>query len=188
MQPDVLMRSLIEQIKMFSEFSMLKEDERIHFQLLLNRLGNAVHVFEQNYKKRFMEMKTAQDSSFAEIFIEKNEEISKLRSEIENLNRLEKVGSPQLKGELSLAKDEVQRLNGIVQQQNDEINKLIYKLLDAQSHIESVEKTEKSSQPIELTELQPNVQLASEHFKTIKQALLANRNLLKTIQLKKQMK
>lgn len=184
-QPEILVSGLLEQIKMFSEFSMLKEDERIHFQSLLSRLGNSITLFKQTYKKQFVEMKTAQDSSFAEIFIEKNEELTKLHSEIENLNKLKKVASPQLKGELSAAKNEVRRLNGIIQQQNDEINKLTCKLLDAQSYIEPLEKTTQFSQSLESTELNPNVQLANEHFKTIKEALLANRNLLKAIQLKK---
>lgn len=188
LQPDVLVRSLLEQIKMFSEFAMLKSDERDHFQSLLNRLANAMAIFEQAYKKQFAEMKEAQDSSFAQIFIEKNDELIKLRSEMENLNKLKKVGgSLELKDELSAAKMEVRRLNGIVQQRNDEINRLTYKLLDAQSCIESLEKSEKLSQVTEWSELHANAQLASEHFKTIKQALLANRNLLKTIQLKKQM-
>lgn len=165
---------------------MVKEDERIHFQSLLNRLNSSITGFEQSYKKRFMEMKMAQDSSFAEIFIEKNEELTKLRSEIENLNKLKKVASPESKGELSAVKDEVLRLNGIVKQQTGEIEKLKYKLLDAQSYIESLEKAKQFTQSFDLTDLNPNVQLASEHFKTIKQALLANRNLLKAIQMKKQ--
>lgn len=164
---------------------MLKEDERCHFKSLLSRLGNSITAFEYNFKKRFIEMKTAQDSSFAEIFIEKNEELTKLRSEIENLNKLKKVASPPLKSELSAAKAEIKRLNDVVKKQNDEINKLTHKFLDAQSYIESLEKAKQFSQSFELTELQPNVQLANEHFKTIKQALLANRNLLKTIQMKK---
>lgn len=179
------MRSLLDQIKLFSEFSMLKEDERIHFQTLLNRLANSITALEQTYKKQFMEMKTAQDSSFAEIFIEKNEELTKLRAEIENLNKLKKVASPQLKSELSAANDKVKRLKDIVQQQNDEIIMLKYKLVNAQSYIESLEKTKQFSQSLDLTKLNPNIQLASEHFKTIREALLANRNLLKTIELKK---
>lgn len=187
-QPEVLVRSLLEQIKLFSEFSMLKDDERCHFQSLLNRLGNSITVFEQTYQKRLMEMKKAQDSSFAEIFIEKNEELTKLRLEIENLNKLKKVASPPPqvnKCELNAAKDELQRLKGVVQKQNDEIDKLTYKLLDAQSYIESLEKTKQLTESNELAELPPNMQMANEHFKTIKQALLANRNLLKVIQMKK---
>lgn len=164
---------------------MLKADERCHFQSLLRRLGNSITLFEQSHEKRFLEMKTAQDSSFAEIFIKKNEELTKLRSEIANLNKLKKVASPQLKCELNAAKDEVQRLNGTVQKQNDEINKLSLDLLNAQSYIESLERTKQATQSIELNEQRPNIQLANEHFKTIKQALLANRSLLKAIQMKK---
>lgn len=164
---------------------MLKDDERIHFQSLINRLRNAMAASEETYKKRLMKMKQAHDTSFAHIIIEKNEELAKLRTEIENLNKLKKVVSPKLKDELSAAKQQLHHLNGIVQQQNYEINTLTYQLMDAQSCIESLEKAEKFTQTIELPELHSNVQLASEHFKTIKQALVANRNLLKTIQLKK---
>lgn len=130
-------------------------------------------------------MKAAQDSSFAQIFIDKNEELNKLRAEIENLNKLKKVHSPQLQSELSAAKDEVQRLDGIVKKQSGEINKLTYSLLEAQSYIESLEKTKNLPQTDESSELHPKMQQANEHFKTIKQALLANRNLLKAIQMKR---
>lgn len=163
---------------------MVREDERRHIQSLLDRLGDSVTVFEETFKKRFIDMKTAQDSSFAEIFIEKNEELTKLRSEIENLNKSKEVASPELTCELSAAKDEVQRLNDAVQKQNGQINNLTYSLLDAQSYIESLERAKQIPQPSESAELHPKMQLANEHFKTIKQALLANRNLLKAIQMK----
>lgn len=164
---------------------MLKEDERSHFRSLLNRLGKSIAGFEETYKKRFMDMKTAQDSSFAEISIEKNEELIKLRSEVKNLNKLKEAACSQLQSELSAAKDEVQSLNSIVQKQKDEINKLTYSLADAQSYIESLERAKQIAQTFERTaSSEQHMQLANEHFKTIKQALLANRNLLKVIQRK----
>lgn len=184
-QPEVLIRGNLEQIKLFSEFAMLKEDERSHFRSLLNRLGKSIAGFEETYKKRFMDMKTAQDSSFAEISIEKNEELIKLRSEVKNLNKLKEAACSQLQSELSAAKDEVQSLNSIVQKQKDEINKLTYSLADAQSYIESLERAKQIAQTFERTaSSEQHMQLANEHFKTIKQALLANRNLLKVIQRK----
>lgn len=184
-QPEVLIRGNLEQIKLFSEFAMLKEDERSHFRSLLNRLGKSIAGFEETYKKRFMDMKTAQDSSFAEISIEKNEELIKLRSEVKNLNKLKETACSQLQSELSVAKDEVQSLSGIVQKQKDEINKITYSLADAQSYIESLERSKQIAQTFERTaSSEQHMQLANEHFKTIKQALLANRNLLKVIQRK----
>lgn len=184
-QPEMLVRGNLEQIKLFSEFAILKEDERSHFRSLLNRLGKSIAGFEETYKKRFMDMKTAQDSSFAEISIEKNEELIKLRSEVKNLNKLKEAACSQLQSELSAAKDEVQRLNSIVQKQKDEINKLTYSLADAQSYIESLERAKQIAQTFERTaSSEQHMQLANEHFKTIKQALLANRNLLKVIQRK----
>lgn len=184
-QPEMLVRGNLEQIKLFSEFAMLKEDERSHFRSLLNRLGKSIAGFEETYKKRFMDMKTAQDSSFAEISIEKNEELIKLRSEVKNLNKLKEAACSQLQSELSAAKDEVQSLSGIVQKQKDEINKITYSLADAQSYIESLERAKQIAQTFERTaSSEQHMQLANEHFKTIKQALLANRNLLKVIQRK----
>lgn len=184
-QPEMLVRGNLEQIKLFSEFAMLKEDERSHFRSLLNRLGKSIAGFEETYKKRFMDMKTAQDSSFAEISIEKNEELIKLRSEVKNLNKLKEAACSQLQSELNAAKDEVQSLSGIVQKQKDEINKITYSLADAQSYIESLERAKQIAQTFERTaSSEQHMQLANEHFKTIKQALLANRNLLKVIQRK----
>lgn len=179
------MHSLVEQISMFAEFSMPREDERAHFQSLLGRLSKSIATLEQNYMNRLKEMEAKHDSSFSEIFIQKNEEIVKLRLEIDNLSRLKKVTSPRKQDELSEAKEEIQRLNGIVQQQKDEINQLLYKVLDAQTFIESLEKANQMSQSIDIPELHQNIQLANEHFKIIKQALLANRRLFKAIQLKK---
>lgn len=172
--------NLLKQIESVAKMSIQNEREFKVFQSLMRQLSDKVMTVEQGYKKRFREMRASQDSSFADLFIGKNCEINKLRIEVENLNsRLQEAKDPILNEEVMGAKNESKRLREMLQVKCEEISKLTYKLIDAKSYIDSLEKEKCANTPSH-----PSAELVREHIHTIREALQANQNMMKLIQTK----
>lgn len=151
---------------------------KIH--VLLAQLSELITNAEQEYKRRMKNMKDVQDNAFAELFLEKTEQITQLQLGIEIIKRdnSKEIAKVKSSDELMSTKSEVCHLKEILSIRNNEINQLTYKLVDAQSYIESLEKENYAKSEI----CDDDEESIRNHFKTVKKALLSNRTLLKMMQ------
>lgn len=173
---------LIKQINYAVKEKITNDNDAQDILIPLLQLSELIANTEQQNKRRMKNMQESLDNSFGELFMEKNDQITQLQLSIEGMKRenskeIEKVKSCE---DLMATKNEVARLKEIISMRSTEINQLTYKLIDAQSYIESLEK-EKYAQIKINTDDAEDIQ---HHFKTIKKALLSNRTLLKMIQTK----
>lgn len=173
---------LLKQIGHIVKDTVSNDTDVQKIQVLLGQLKELIANSEQQYKRRMKNMKEIQDNAFAELFLEKNEQITKLQLDVEVLKRENAKGTEKMKSsdELMAAKNEICRLKEILSIRNTEMNQLTYKLVDAQSYIESLEKEKYGNIKINAGDREEII----NHFKTLKKALLSNRTLLKMMQSK----
>lgn len=176
MNQENVTQQLLKQIETLPKKYNCDEDycEMVH--MLLSKLRERIEMSDQLHKSRIKVMRTTQEHSFAELLKEKNVEITGLRMEVDRLNSdLKRISRPK-----SLNEPDVRRLKEELKKRNDEINEMTYKLIDAQSQITSLEKEKYSTKP----QLDASDLNAKMHFKTIKKALLSNRNFLHLMKMK----
>lgn len=150
--------------------------------ILLSQLHERISTIEQIYRNRITSMQSAQDNSFAELCLDKNEEITKLARELESLKLKKKKSDENItkkfSDELLLAKNDAAHLKELLKNRNDEIKDLTYKLIDSQSYANSLEKKKRLS-----TDCSDEERIL-RNFKTIRQALSNDQNILKIMQAK----
>lgn len=173
-------KRLLTQINELVEANVQNESDSQKIHILLVQLSEFITNAEQQYKRRMKNMKDIQDNAFAELFLEKNEQITKLHLEIEMMKRdnSKEIAKVKSSEELMSTKTELCHLKEILSSRNNEINQLTYKLVDAQSYIESLEK----EKYVKIEVHDDDEESIRNHFKTIKRALLSNRTLLKMMQ------
>lgn len=173
---------LLKQIEVYVKERVANHSDVQNIQNLLAQLSELIANSEQKYKRRIKSMKDIQDTSFAELFLEKNDEIKELQLNVEMLKRENSKEIAKLKSsdELIATKNELCRLKEILAERNNEVNQLSYKLIDAQSYIESLEK-----QKYAKIEMNADDEDIRNDFKTLKKALMSSRTLLKLMQTKK---
>ncbi|XP_031624948.1 uncharacterized protein LOC116341792 [Contarinia nasturtii] len=147
--------------------------------ILLTQLNERIVLAGQMYKHQMKKMKDIQDTSFAELFMEKNEQITKLQIETEELKKENEFNSKASR-ELLMAKTELSRLKEILTQRDEEIYQLNYKSICARSQIELLQ-TEKNAKS---QHFNANEKEIEHHFRTLKKILTSNRDLLKLLKLK----
>ena len=176
------MQRLLKQIEIYVKERVSNHSDEQNIQNLLAQLSELIANSEQKYKRRIKSMKDIQDTSFAELFLEKNDEIKELQLNVEMLKRENSKEIAKLKSsdELMATKNELCRLKEILAVRNNEVNQLSYKLIDAQSYIESLEK-----QKYAKIEMNADDEDIRNDFKTLKKALMSSRTLLKLMQTKK---
>lgn len=181
MSEDPIQR-ILKQIENLSQKFVSDDVDAKDLRILLTQLHERISSNEQSFKRQMKTMKEAQDSSFAELFLEKNDEIRKLRLEVEALKKTKKTSEESIKqkfsDELLSAMNETARLREMLKNRSHEIDALTYKLVDTQSYIKVMEQNKQNLPDCE------NDELIQNHFKTIRRALLSNRNLLKIMQVK----
>lgn len=131
---------------------------------------------EQHYKGKIKEMVRAQNSSFADLLIDKREEIEKLRLEAKEL----KSNLKEATKHNEMFKEEVLHLNSALRRKNDEINHLTYELIEAETYIESIESKKTFS-----NHAISSAEDIKHHFKIIRMALLTGENMRRILQAKK---
>lgn len=173
---------MLKQIEIYIQKYVANNNDVRNILNLLAQLSELIANTEQNYKRRLKSMKDIQDNSFAELFLEKNNEINELRLNVEMLKQENSKEIAKLKSsdELMATKNELSRLKEILAVRNNEVNQLTYKLIDAQSYIESLEK-----QKYAKIKMNADDEDIRNDFKTLKKALMSNRTLLKLMQTKK---
>ncbi|XP_055300446.1 uncharacterized protein LOC129567507 isoform X1 [Sitodiplosis mosellana] len=173
---------LLKQIDNFINDTVTNNTDVHKIHVLLAQLSEVIATSEQQYKRRMKNMKDVQDNAFAELFLEKNSKITQLQLDIEVLKRENSKEIARVKSseELMEAQNEVCHLKEIIAMRNNEINQLTYKLVDAQSYIESLEKEKYARIDVNADDAD-----IRNHFKTLKKALMSNRTLLKLMQTKK---
>lgn len=170
--------SLLEQIGSLTQITSSNEDECKKVQTLVSQLNDKIVESEKSFKNQIKSMKLAQESSFADLLYDKNEEVRKLQSEIGELKSSLKAAKAPAFSES--ARDEIERFGKKLRQKNDEIKKLMYQLAEAKSYIHSLEKEKHMTEPVN-----PSVDSMKEHIKIIKKSLLSNRKMLHLMQTKK---
>lgn len=174
-------KMLLKQIEMYIKERVANNADVQHIQNLLAQLSELIANSEQKYKRRIKSMKEIQDSSFAELFLEKNDQIMELQLNIEMLKRENSKEIAKIKSsdDLMATKSELCRLKEILAVRNNEVNQLTYKLIDAQSYIESLERQKYAN-----IQVNADDEDIRNDFKTLKKALTSNRTLLKMMQTK----
>lgn len=147
---------------------------------LLSQLNDQITSNEQMHKLRFIAMKDGQNVKFSDRFGGRKDKILKLQLQIEDMKKtLNEQDKSKLCDESLALKNEITELKDIIKSRNTEISDLTYKLIDAESYIESLENGQRSS------ELKPDEEIIKNHFKFIRRALLSNQNILKLIEAKR---
>lgn len=148
-------------------------------QILLTQLNERILFAGQIYKHQMKKTTDIQDTSCAELFMEKNGQITKLQFEIDELKKVNDAYA-RASHELSMVKNELIQLKETLDQRNDEINHLNYKAVCAQSQIEQLQKEKNANtQHLNVTEKE-----IENHFSKVKRILTSNRDLLKLINVK----
>lgn len=174
-------QSLLQQIESLTQITSKNEGDCKKVQTLVSQLNDEIIASERSYKSQIKDMKRAQDSSFADLFYDKNEEIKKLQSEIEELKSSLRVAkAPAFSEAVQMARDEMEHYGKKLRQKNDDIKKLMNKLAEAKACIDSLEK-EKSSTKL----VNPCVDSIKEHFKIIRKALQSNKKMVQMMQTEK---
>lgn len=175
-------QALLKKIDSSIKNAVKDENEAKQIQKFVCQLSERIKVVEQHFKSEMKKMKDIQDTSFAEIFLEKNQIINKLQLKLETMKKKYsgKTSKPNDSTELLTAMNEVSHLKDVVLQQNVQINELMHKLIDAQSYLETLEKEKYADKSINT-----DYEHIQNHIKIIKKSLLSNRNLLKLIEAKK---
>lgn len=175
-------QSLLKELVSLVQITSRNDSDGKRIQTLAEQLNEGITASKQKYKNRIKAMKVVQDTSFAELLFDRNDEMNKLRLEIEELKSdlKETSSKPKNAEPIKAAKDDTQYLRKMLQQRNDEINDLTFKLIDAQTQISFLEKEKFSDEPAHLC-----LETVKDHFKIIKEALRFNQTMRQMIQSKK---
>lgn len=172
-------QNLLKEIESLVQITSRSDNDGERIQMLVGQLKKKITVSEQKYKNRIKTMKAVQDTSFADLLFDRNEEMNKLRSEIEELKSQLKETSKHAEA-IEAIKDEASTLRKMVEQRDKEINDLTFKLIDAKAQISFLEKENFSDKPADMC-----VETVKDHFKIIKEALQFTQTMRQMIQSKK---
>lgn len=174
-------QNLLKEIESLVQITSRSDNDGQRIQMLVGQLNEKITVSEQKYKNRIKTMKAVQDTSFADLLFDRNEEMNKLRSEIEELkSQLKETSKPKYAEAIEAIKDEASTLRKMVEQRDKEINDLTFKLVDAKAQISFLEKENCSDKPADMC-----VETVKDHFKIIKEALQFTQTMRQMIQSKK---
>lgn len=146
----------------------------------MRQLNDTILSSEMDHMKEIAHMEMLQNSTSASLLHESHEQIKKLKSKVEELKlRLKEAKKPTFSEAIQVSMEEMQRLRDKLNRKNEEIKKLMQDLIIAKTYISSLEKEKYSNKPVN-----KSVESVKEHIKTIKNALLSNRNMFQMIQSK----
>lgn len=173
---DEVSLNLLNQIDEMLKIDARDENESLKIKRLVVKMYDRIASIEQHYKGKIKEMVRAQNSSFADLLIDKREEIEKLRLEAKEL----KSNLKEATKHNEMFKEEVLHLNSALRRKNDEINHLTYELIEAETYIESIESKKTFS-----NHAISSAEDIKHHFKIIRMALLTGENMRRILQAKK---
>lgn len=145
-------------------------------QMLLGKLKERIEMLDHQHKSKIKSMQKSQENMYGKLLWQKNDEVTKLQTEIDQLkSNLKRASVPKSSNER-----DVIRLKEELKKRNEEMRQMTYKLIDAKTQISLLEKNKQPSKQSDI-----NGQNVKVHFKTIERALLSNGNFMKVIQQKK---
>lgn len=151
-----------------------------NIQNCLNQLWQETKAGENKYKCQIKELKDYHDTGFADLFMEKNDEITKLKLTVEKMKKLSiKSFEAKQSNELLAAKQEVSRLKEMLAHQNNTVNELTKELIEVRANVELLEKEKCTEEPLDVDDGD-----IRKHIQIIKKSLMCNRNLLNLIESK----
>lgn len=174
MTQETTIQQMLKQIEKLTQNYDCKERMKI----LVTELKDRIETSERLLKTKIQMLKKSQNTLFAEIMLEKNDEVTKLQTEVNRLkSNLMQSSQPTSAEELLCAKNEVFRLKEALKKRNDELRQMTIKSIEAETQIAFLEKQK-------LQTKMPSDTNIRTHFKTIRKELLSNRNFLKFMQMR----
>lgn len=167
---------LFKKIEKLTRNNSYNEQHSEMIQMLLGKLKERIEMLDHQHKSKIKSMQKSQENMYGKLLWQKNDEVTKLQTEIDQLkSNLKRASIPKSSNER-----DVIRLKEELKKRNEEMRQMTYKLIDAKTQISLLEKNKQPSKQSDI-----NSQNVKVHFKTIERALLSNGNFMKMIQQKK---